>query len=411
MNLDPSLYPHVVRAVIERPWAILPSTLATIVDIVRTRASGQRLSQADIQARIEVAASDQGPRRGRQRGNVAVIPMYGILMPRANLMSAMSGGTSVEQLRGSFREALADGEVDAIVFDIDSQGGQVDGIPELAAEIRAARGRKPILAQANTIAYSAAHWLASQADEFVVTASGAVGSIGVVAAHIDESKADEMDGIKTTFIHSSKYKIEGNRHQPLGTEAQAAIQHDVDAFDRMLVSDVARGRRVPMETVRSDYGEGRPVNAQDALARGMVDRIETLDETVARAARMAATQARAAAIGAMYEGLDDGATIDADEAAVLVAGPPFAERLKLVAAEVEAIAEHAHRRVELREPRGKKLTGGDREGLSRLLALRPVLDDIEALLDPGPPGATAPRRDLALDLMEAAYRGGYSLDA
>lgn len=435
--MDPSLYPHVVRAVLERPWAILPSTLATIVDIVRMRADGGRLTPADIQARLEAARSEQGPRNGRQRGNVAVIPVYGVLSPRANLMSQTSGGTSVESLRSMFREALADNDVDAIVLDVDSPGGQVDGIPELAAEIRSARGQKPILANANTMAASAAYWLASQADEVSITPSGVVGSIGVVAAHVDQSEADRMEGIKTTFVYQGKRKVEGNAHEPLGEEARAAIQTDVDAFYSMFVRDVARGRRTASDNVRSDaWGAGATVMAEPALASGMVDRIETLEETVRRAGRLAVQQARSAAAAGLWEpgaaamiaeaveqtrddapldDVPDGDSIDpdADTAPALVSGPALADRLALVSEQLDATVTHLREHVAMRTREGRSLSQATRDRIERLLALRPAMDEIEAMVRSETPVATAPapmRRDLPLLLFEEAARGGYSVN-
>jgi hypothetical protein len=189
-----SRYPHVVRAVRETPWAILEETYWTILQLVDVRASGGTLTHDEIQARIGA-----GPARRDYEvvnGNVAVIPIYGVITPKADLMSEMSGGTSVERISQTFAAALADDGIRGIVLDIDSPGGSVDGIPELAAQIRGARGTKPILAQANYRAASAAYWLGAQADEFFAAPSADVGSVGVFAAHNDVSAALEQDGIK-----------------------------------------------------------------------------------------------------------------------------------------------------------------------------------------------------------------------
>lgn len=275
-------YPQVVRSVLETPWAIMPRTLATIKEIVALRASGQRFTSQEIEARIGA----KPPRKDAQRaGAVAVIPVYGVITPKADMFTDMSGGTSIDRLRGVFHSALADESVSAIVLDVDSPGGQVDLVPELASEIRGARGTKPILAVANTLAASAAYWIAAQADELYVTQSGEVGSIGVFAAHDDISGALEKAGVKTTLISAGKYKVEANPFEPLSEEARAAIQARVDDAYRMFVHDVAKGRGVPVDTVRSGFGEGRVVVAREAVSEGMVDGIATLDEVVARAAR------------------------------------------------------------------------------------------------------------------------------
>lgn len=275
-------YPNVVRAVRETPWAIMPGKLAEMLAMISERHAGRRFTQEEIQARI-----GGGPaRRDLQMvGSVAVIPVYGVISGRADMFTSMSGGTSVQRLQSTFRDAVGDEDVSAIVLDIDSPGGSTDLIPELAATIRGARGKKPIVAVSNTRAASAAYWIGSQADELVVTPSGDVGSIGVFAAHSDLSGAQEKMGVKTTLIHAGEYKTEGNPYEPLSEEARASIQATVDEYYNMFVRDVARGRRVAVGTVREEFGQGRMVTAVNAVKAGMADRVDTLEATVQRLAR------------------------------------------------------------------------------------------------------------------------------
>jgi signal peptide peptidase SppA len=188
----------------------------------------------------------------------------------------------VQGLTKQFRAALADDTVKAIVFDVDSPGGDVDGIQELSDEIFNARGQKKIVAVANTMAASAAYWLASAADEFVVTPSGMVGSIGVFTTHNDVSEMDKMMGLKVTYISAGKFKTAANPDEPLSPEAEAAIQSVVDSFYDAFVSGVARNRGVAATDVKNGFGQARCVVAKDALKLHMVDKIATLDQTLAR---------------------------------------------------------------------------------------------------------------------------------
>lgn len=281
-----ALYPRAARLLYGRPWAVTEETMAILVELADLRGSGLRLTEPQIRERIE--ARPRGPREGnRRRGTVGVIPVYGVLSHRAGMMANSSGGTSVEGVREAFRSALADPEIDAILFDFDSPGGSVDGIPEFASEIRDARGgAKPIWAIANTSAYSAAYWLASQADQVYVTPSGGVGSIGVLAVHKDESAKLEREGVRTTMIRAGKFKGEGASFEPLGDEARAAIQDDVDAYFGEFEDAIAKGRQVPIAQVRGEaFGQGRTVRAKKAAAAGMVDGVATFDEVVARLSR------------------------------------------------------------------------------------------------------------------------------
>lgn len=302
-------YPHVAERVFDRPWALSggpsgshPELLSRMVMILRRREAGDPMGADEIHEAIAAARAENGDRAAPKpydvAGSVAVIPVYGLISQRAGLFSDMSGGTSVDGLRNSLREALADPQVSSIVLDVDSPGGSVDGIPELAAEIRQARaGAKAIVAQVNVLSASAAYWLASQANEIVVTPSGEVGSIGVYAVHEDWSKHEEMAGIKTTFISAGKYKVEGNSSEPLSDEARAAVQEQVDDFYQMFVADVAKGRGVSTSVAGGEaYGQGRTLLAKKALAAGMVDRIATLEETVNRLQPSARSARRAAAV-------------------------------------------------------------------------------------------------------------------
>jgi signal peptide peptidase SppA len=272
-------YRHVAEMVYATPWAILPQTLRAIVELIDYRVAGQRLSEEEIRERIGA-----GPARrpSQTRQGVAVLPLYGVIAPKATLMSDISGGTSLYDWRRAFGEALADPNVAAILIDVDSPGGVTDLVPEVAADIRGARGRKPIVAVANTMAASAAYWLAAQADELVVTPSGEVGSIGVLCAHDDISGLQQQMGVKTSLISAGKYKTEGNPFEPLSEEARAALQERVDEMYGMFTRDVAKGRRVTAGQVRDGFGEGRLVSALNAVKLGMADRVATLEQTLAR---------------------------------------------------------------------------------------------------------------------------------
>lgn len=292
-------YEHIVGEVFRKPWAILPDKLHVIAQLVALRASGARLGEAEIRSRLEEAALTAGPRSPQQNfGAVAVIPIRGVITRRANLMSQFSGGTSIEKLTAQFRSALADSSVKAILFDVDSPGGSVEGVPELAEEIYRSRSQKRTAAIANGMAASGAYWLASAVGEMAVIPSGQVGSIGVFTEHDDFSKALEQAGIKTTLISAGKFKVDGNDAEPLSDTARADMQAKVDAFYGMFVKAVARGRRVSQDKVRGGFGQGRMVLAADALKEGMVDRVATMDETLGRLGANEANPPRLAAAGA-----------------------------------------------------------------------------------------------------------------
>lgn len=271
-------YSRILDAFYSSNWAILPEKLEAIRTLLELRASGCRVSDEEIKG-IVAASKRPSP---KTPGNVAVIPVYGVLCYRSSLISDYSGGASVQGLTKQFRAAVSDDNVKAIVFDVDSPGGDVDGIQEFADEIFNARGQKKIAAVANTTAASAAYWIASAADELVVTPSGMVGSIGVYTTHNDCSEMDKMMGLKVTYISAGKYKTEGNQDEPLSQEAQAAIQSVVDSYYDAFTGAVARNRGVSVTDVKNGFGQARCVVAKDAVRLNMADKIATLDQTLAR---------------------------------------------------------------------------------------------------------------------------------
>lgn len=275
---------YILQAFCEYPWAILPQKLTVLEEIVQRHIDGEKLTAEEVATRIHGATRPQNRNMGEVgiTRMVAILPLFGTIFPRANMMTDVSGATSAERFGAEFSALVNDPDIGAIVLDINSPGGQVNGIAEVANRIFEARGKKPIVAVANHLMASAAYWIGSAADEIVATPDADVGSVGVFAVHQDMSKALEQDGVKITIIKEGKYKTEGNPYEPLSEDALANIQARVsDSYDGF-VHALARHRGVKPDDVRNGYGEGRVVGAQQAIRLGMADRIETFDQTVTR---------------------------------------------------------------------------------------------------------------------------------
>jgi signal peptide peptidase SppA len=273
-------YLRILLAFGGEPLAIQREKLAAITDFLLFKAAGGELSAEEVAARI---TKKRDAEITEKPGSVALIPVYGVLAQRMDMFMDISGGTSYSSLRQMLHTAIASDEVKAVVLDVDSPGGTVPGTEELAAEIRALRGGdKPIIAQVNSLAASAAYWIASAADEIVVTPSGRAGSIGVYTAHDDVSEFLKQRGVKRTYLAAGKYKVEGNEAEPLGEDARAHIMELVEQSYRRFVGAVAEGRGVTKSRVEDSYGQGRIFGAEALVERGMVDRIGTLEQTLAR---------------------------------------------------------------------------------------------------------------------------------
>jgi signal peptide peptidase SppA len=173
------------------------------------------------------------------------------------------------------RALAVDDSVKSIVVVFNSPGGLVTGTPEAADALFAARESKKVTAVVDTLAASAAYWIAAQASEIVCLPSGmGVGSIGVRMMHLDCSAMWKAAGIAPTFIYEGKYKIEGNMFEPLGEEAKARYQLECQAIYEAFLKAVARGRGVSVATVRDDFGQGRLLMPAECQKLGMIDRLE-----------------------------------------------------------------------------------------------------------------------------------------
>jgi len=219
-------------------------------------------------------------------GGVAVIPVQGTLVQRSSGLDAESGLTSYASIGAQIREAMADTQVRAVLMEIDSPGGEVAGLFDLADTIYQARNIKPVWAIANENAYSAAYAIASAAERLTLPRSAGVGSIGVVAMHMDQSAKDATQGYVYTPVFAGDRKIDGSEHFPLTAEAKSSLQSEVDRLYGLFVSTVARNRNIDANVVRAT--EAGWLNPQEAVASGFADGIATFAETLSELERRAA---------------------------------------------------------------------------------------------------------------------------
>ena len=228
------------------------------------------------------ARAPDGPQR-QLSGNTAILPLHGPLTRRRSMISSLLfGSMALDDFTPMLRRTASEPTIKNILIDIDSPGGQLEGVTELAEEIRDARRRKPITAIANGMAAGSAYLLGSQADEFFVIPSGQVGGIGIVAVHEDISERLKKQGLNLTFVSAGKKKMDGNPFQPLSDRVRADLQSDVDRKFERFATDISLGRRVPVSSVRNGFGQGRMLDAKAAFAAGMVDGVKTLDSVVSR---------------------------------------------------------------------------------------------------------------------------------
>lgn len=276
----------VIAAIRAQPWAIQPEYLMAIEalaaramesDILKMLADdGHAARIAASQSAMSAVAAVGSPLAGAAmstvRDGVAVVPVLGAIYPRSNMAVASAGGTSLDAVMRDFRVAQASEDVERIVLLIDSPGGVVSGVGEAAAAIRASA--KPVTAYVTGIGASLAYWLASQATEVVLDRAAYVGSIGVLQT-VQRQVAPDANGMQSYEIASSNAPFK--RPDVTTDEGRASVQQGIDAAEAVFIGDVAAGRKVSADKVKSDFGKGGMLTAEDAVRAGMADRIGTLE--------------------------------------------------------------------------------------------------------------------------------------
>ena len=266
--------------VVTSPWAIAPNKLIEIRNIYLTHLRGDKIDIKGIEARIGKPLNNETHDIDVING-VAIISAYGVMAKRINIFMLISGGVSTEILQNQIKQAIHDDDVKSIILDIDSPGGTVNGTFETAELVFNARSEKPIVAFANGMADSAAYAIASAASKiYMSSVATEVGSIGVVATHVDVSEHEKRDGIKTTEITAGKFKRTASQYEPLSKEGLADIQSQVDILYTVFVEKVAQFRAVSVQTVLDDMADGRVFIGQQAIDANLVDGIATIDSLI-----------------------------------------------------------------------------------------------------------------------------------
>jgi len=272
-----SSMPHLASRIFGTPLLIHPRKLDVILSVL-----GPRLGVAmsdDSQQLIKHLAAQAPPASPTSlTSNIAVISVSGTLVRRAAAVDAASGLTSYAAISAQLAQAVRDPAVNAILLDIDSPGGEAGGAFDLADQIVAARQIKPIWAVANDDAFSAAYAIASAATRVYVTRTGGVGSVGVIALHVDQSQRDAMSGLRYTAVYAGDRKNDMSPHAPLSTDAAQALQAEVDRLYGLFVSTVAVNRNLSAQDVQDT--EAGLYFAQDAIDAGLADVVGTLDDAL-----------------------------------------------------------------------------------------------------------------------------------
>lgn len=274
-------YPHLASRLFNTPLMLSAAKAGEIVT-----ALGGRLLGGEIDGAFMARLGDPLGRRLEAEkisaidrvGNVAIIPVEGSLVHKGKFLGAFSGSTSYEGVQTRIRQAMSDDAVKGVVFEIDSNGGEVAGAFDTAAMIRKLSAKKPTIAILADHALSAGYLLASGARQIVVPSSGYAGSIGIVTLHVDRSKMMERSGVKVTILAAGRYKGEGNPYEPLAPETAERIRAGIERTRNQFAEAVALGRGKRLTAEAALATEADDYQGEEAVEAGLADAVDHPNE-------------------------------------------------------------------------------------------------------------------------------------
>lgn len=267
--------------ILDAPWAISESKLMEIRDLYFAHTRREKLDLKAWEAATGLPAG-AAPEPYKIVDGVAVIDIMGILTKSPSAWNRLCGMSSTQEIGRNLAQAVADNQVAAILLRVDSPGGMVDGTQELADAVYAVRGQKPIVALADGCMCSAALWIGAAADQVYITSDTTlVGSIGVVSAHTDISKAEEMSGRKTTEVYTGKHKRITSQYKPLSEEGFAVMKAQTDFITGVFVDAISKYRGASVDDVLARMADGRVFLGKQAIEAGLVDGVSTMAALIA----------------------------------------------------------------------------------------------------------------------------------
>lgn len=285
-----STFANLTQRMFNRPVAIMPDKAELIVAAVADRlgitqinVAGNVLMQSDMDARVNAALA--GPKAGSGKvgydliNGVAHVQISGTLVNKLGRIDSYSGMMGYDGIVSRMAAAFADRDVNAILLDMDSPGGEVAGCFDLADMVfamNARNGGKPIYAHVGEMACSAAYAIASAADKIWIPRTGIAGSIGVIIVHFDQSKSLQDRGISVTVVRAGSRKARGNPYEALDDETLAELQAQIDEVHSIFAGTVSRNRGLSVQNVMDT--EAKVYIGQEAVNMGLADNVGSLSE-------------------------------------------------------------------------------------------------------------------------------------
>ena len=254
-------YPRIEHELYSRPWMITPNAHRVLSTAFQNHIKG--INNIELP---DVVDEEDDAKVSNIDPSVAVITIEGVIGKRIGMIAECMGGCDVDRISAEIDAVMADDNIKTVIFDMNTPGGTVVGVPELAAKISQISKTKHTIAYVDVLCASAGYYLASQTDMILCAPSAEIGSVGVYAIYIDESRAIEDAGIKVNAISAGTHKLAGASFKPMTDEERAMFQADVDRIYKDFKDAVSSTRNIKDEDM-----QGQVYSGDDVIIKGYAD--------------------------------------------------------------------------------------------------------------------------------------------
>ena len=215
---------------------------------------------------------------------IVVIPLSGSI---ATGDSSSSGSAITPGLvRDYLARAESDRAVKAIVFRIESSGGQIEPCQEILLEIQRAKETRKIVVSMGGMAASGGYYISTQADKIVALPTTQTGAIGVISSAVNVKGLLDKLGIQIEIFKGGKYKDMYWGFRELTPEETEIMQDMVDEYYEQFIDVVVEGRGLSEEAVR-ELATGQLYSGAKARELGLVDELGDVDAAIDLALQLA----------------------------------------------------------------------------------------------------------------------------
>ncbi len=211
------------------------------------------------------------------QGNVAVIPVNGVIMTGSGRDIFSSDVASSGQIVKDIEKAAKNPQIKAIILEINSPGGAPVATDEVATAIK--RANKTSVAWIREMGASGGYWIASATEYIVANRMSITGSIGVYGSYLDVSGFIRDWNVSYERLVAGDYKDSGVPFRKLSDEERRLLQRKLDLLHQEFKDEVQRNRGFTNGEINA-ISEGEFYLGREALDLGLVDKLGGKKEAV-----------------------------------------------------------------------------------------------------------------------------------